>query len=235
MFERDALQVWQAVGSGVLQLKARDAGIESLGSIVAHSALQSALKRCVLDTDVITIGSDARSISSLPPAAAAAAGHVLFAGESSVACSLLVGADGAASRVRAHAGIGEASIQLHSCLRHFFQSCRMKFFICFSASVAMSYSSRAVVATLQVSFHMIRMQVLTRVCAACREHQHCASALPLDRAHCDAAAGCRVCLSRVDSPCSPSRTNGSHCLVRASPVTRLSGVATCARFRYAHQ
>jgi 2-polyprenyl-6-methoxyphenol hydroxylase-like FAD-dependent oxidoreductase len=118
MLDCDALQVWQALGSGVLQLKASDAGRESLGSIVAHSALQSALTRCVLDTDVISIGSDARSISSLPPAAAAAAGHVLSTGDFSVSCSLLVGADGAASRVRAHAGIGEASV--HRCLRYYF-------------------------------------------------------------------------------------------------------------------
>lgn len=103
----DAVQVWQALGAGVLQLRAGDAGLESLGSIVGHSALQAALKQCVLDTDVICIGSHVRSISSLPPAAAAAAGHVLTAGDFSIACSLLVGADGAASRVRAHSGIGE--------------------------------------------------------------------------------------------------------------------------------
>jgi 2-polyprenyl-6-methoxyphenol hydroxylase-like FAD-dependent oxidoreductase len=107
----DGPQVWQALGAGVLQLKAGDVGLESLGSIVGHSALQAALKQRVLDTDVVCIGSQARSISSLPPAAAAAAGHVLTAGGFSVSCSLLVGADGAASPVRAHSGIGDAHHQ----------------------------------------------------------------------------------------------------------------------------
>ena len=107
--------MWQAVGAAVLQLKAGDAGLESLGSIVGHSALQTALKQCVLDTDVTCIGSDARFLSSLPPAAAAAAGHVLSAGDFSVSCSLLVGADGAASRVRAHSGIGESEARYCVC------------------------------------------------------------------------------------------------------------------------
>ena len=142
----DALQVWQAIGAGVLQLRAGDAGLESLGSIVGHSALQAALKQCVLDTDVTCIGSDARSISSLPPAAAAAAGHVLSAGDFSVTCSLLVGADGAASRVRAHSGIGQ--LLTCECLWCSHDTCRL---ILCAASAAINYSSRAVVATLQVA------------------------------------------------------------------------------------
>ena len=102
------IQVWQARGAAMLQLSARDAGLESLGSIVGHSALQAALKQCVMDTDVTCIGSDARF---LPPPAVATAGHVLSAGDFSVSSSLLVGADGAASRVRAHSGIGESGVR----------------------------------------------------------------------------------------------------------------------------
>jgi 2-polyprenyl-6-methoxyphenol hydroxylase-like FAD-dependent oxidoreductase len=148
----DALQVWQALGAGVLQLKASDAGVESLGSIVGHSVLQAALKQCVMDSDVICIGSDARSITSRPPAAAAAAGHVLSAGDFSVSCALLVGADGAASRVRAHSGIGRASA--HVCLQ---LPVDISTLILFAASAAMNYSSRAVVATLQVTIRIIHI------------------------------------------------------------------------------
>ena len=135
-----------------MQLKASDAGVESLGSIVGHSVLQAALKQCVMDSDVICIGSDARSITSRPPAAAAAAGHVLSAGDFSVSCALLVGADGAASRVRAHSGIGRASA--HVCLQ---SSVDISTLILFAASAAMNYSSRAVVATLQVTIWIIHV------------------------------------------------------------------------------
>jgi hypothetical protein len=108
LVECDEAQVWQARGSEVLQLRAADAAMDSLGSIVGHCDLQAALQQCVLATDVTCIGSAARTISSLPPAAAAAAGHVLTAGDFSVSCSLLVGCDGAASRVRSHSGIGRS-------------------------------------------------------------------------------------------------------------------------------
>ena len=106
--EREAAQVWQARGAAVLQLKAGDVGAESLGSIVGHSTLQASLQQLVLDSDTVRIRADVRSISSLPHAAAAAAGHVVSAGAFSISCSLLVGADGASSRVRAHSGIGAA-------------------------------------------------------------------------------------------------------------------------------
>jgi 2-polyprenyl-6-methoxyphenol hydroxylase-like FAD-dependent oxidoreductase len=95
-----------------LSLKASDVGSDSLGSIVAHSSLHAALKHLVLASDVICVGADVRSISSLPLAAAAPAGHVVSTAALSVSCSLLVGADGAASRVRAHAGIGTVQLRL---------------------------------------------------------------------------------------------------------------------------
>ena len=136
----DAMQVWQALGPAVLQLNAREAGLDSLGSIVGHSALQAALKQCIMQADVICIGSDARFLPSPPPAAAA--GHTLSAGDFSISCALLVGADGAASRVRAHSGIGGSGTR---------QCASVLLLIVRSASAAMNYSSHAVVATLQVS------------------------------------------------------------------------------------
>ena len=106
--ERDAAQVWQARGAAVLQLKAGDVGAESLESIVGHSTLQASLQQLLLDSDAVCIRADVHSIPSLPHAAAAAAGHVVTAGSFSICCSLLVAADGASSRVRAHSDIGAA-------------------------------------------------------------------------------------------------------------------------------
>ena len=106
--EREAAQVWQARGAAVLQLKAGDVGAESLESIVGHSTLQASLQQLLLDSDTVCIRADVHSIPSLPHAAAAAAGHVVTAGSFSISCSLLVAADGASSRVRAHSDIGAA-------------------------------------------------------------------------------------------------------------------------------
>lgn len=99
----EAMQVWDATGSGEIRFAAADLGEPDLGHIVENRVLQWALWDVLAALENVTLYCPDK-LATFQVAADAVTLHL--ASGATLGAKLLVGADGAASKVRELAGIG---------------------------------------------------------------------------------------------------------------------------------
>jgi 2-octaprenylphenol hydroxylase len=96
------MHVWDAEGTGFIDFDAADLGVAALGTIVENRLLTASLNQCVVSAGQVDVYNPAR-VEELE--LREEGGPVLhLADGSSISCSLLVGADGALSKLRELAG-----------------------------------------------------------------------------------------------------------------------------------
>ena len=96
-----ATQVWDQNSHGNLAFSAKDQGADHLGHIIENDAIQSALYQALEADKVTFISAKLTHLNKLNTGY-----EVVLDNQSTLSCNLLIGADGARSKVREIVGIG---------------------------------------------------------------------------------------------------------------------------------